>query len=297
MACDLHTHSTASDGTDAPEALADLAVAAGLGAIALTDHDTTAGLDACAAACEARRVAFVPGIEISSDPGPPPGCDPASGVRRGTLHILGLFVRAADPRLAAVQQRMKAARDSRNPAIVERLNGLDVNLTYAEVQALAREQGTGIIGRPHIAQALLRKGYVKSIQDAFARYLRQGAPAYVRRDRLPAVEAIAAIHHAAGLAVLAHPVQLGCADDDELEHVVKRLKDLGLDGIETRHGDHRPADVQRFEALAVRFALLTSGGSDFHGRRKAVELGSQRVPFNVYERLRAAAATMSARPR
>ncbi|MAE65712.1 MAG: hypothetical protein CMJ18_15695 [Phycisphaeraceae bacterium] len=285
MYCDLHTHSTASDGTTAPSDLAALAATCSLGAIALTDHDTTDGLDLCAEACRTAHVRFVPGIEISADPGPPPGADPDSPVRRGTLHILGLFVRGDDPHLGAVQQRMRAARDCRNPAIIDKLVELGVTIEYEEVLELARIEGTAILGRPHIAQVLVRKGYVKSVQDAFHRYLGQGAAAYVRRDRLPAAEAIEAVHHAGGLAVLAHPVQLGCRDEQQLTHAVRRLTDLGLDGVETRHSDHTRADTLRFEDLASRFDLLTSGGSDFHGSRKPVELGSQKVPFEVYERL------------
>ncbi len=281
-------HSTASDGTTPPQDLATLAKAAGVAAIALTDHDTTEGLPACAEACARQKIAFVPGIEVSADPGPPPGEPADSPIRRGTLHILGLFVRHDDPLLLAVRERMREARDSRNPAIVGKLNELGVSIRYEEVTTLAATQGTQIIGRPHIAQVLVEKGYVKSVQDAFARYLRQGAPAYVRRDRLPADEAIDAIHHAGGLAIMAHPVQLGAADPDDLEHRVIRLKELGLDGIETRHSDHTANLVARFEALAAKLNLLTTGGSDFHGSRKPVELGSQRVPMAVYERLQVA---------
>ena len=288
MFCDLHLHSTASDGTVGPADLPRLAVAAGLGAIALTDHDTTEGLPVCAAACRKARIDFAPGIEISADPGPPPDADPDSPVRRGTLHILGLFVRHDATKLHEVRDRMRAARDSRNPAIIARLNDLRIRIDYEEVVELARGQGTQIIGRPHIAQVLIGKGYAKSVQDAFTRYLRQGGPAYVRRDCLAAAEAIDAIHDAGGLAVLAHPVQLQITDPGRLEHFVRHLKDLGLDGIETRHSGHGPSDVERFEILADRYRLLTSGGSDFHGTRKPVELGSQRVPMEIYHRLRGA---------
>ena len=206
--------------------------------------------------------------------------------RRGTLHILGLFVRHDDPRLADVHDRMRAARDSRNPAIVERLNELGVPIHYAEVQQIADEQGTRIIGRPHIAAVLMRKGVVKTVRDAFRTYIGQGAPAYVRRDRLPADQAIDAIHHAGGLAVLAHPIQLGLREPGGLEQFLARLKALGLDGIETHHSDHDAAQVRRYTDLARQFDLMPSGGSDFHGARKAVQLGSQNVPLDFYERLR-----------
>lgn len=295
MFCDLHMHSTASDGTTLPEELPIIAKAAGVAAIALTDHDTTDGLPSCAEACARVGVQFVPGIEVSTDPGPPPGEPADLPVRRGTQHILGLFVRHDDPKLLQVRNRMQQARDSRNPAIVAKLNELGVNITYEEVERLAAVQGTQIIGRPHIAQVLIDKGYVKSVQDAFARYLRQGAPAYVRRDRLPPKDALDAIHHAGGLAILAHPVQLGLADPAALEHRILRLKELGLDGLETRHADHTAADAARFEALAAKHHLLTGGGSDFHGSRKPVDLGSQHVPMAVYERLHAAWQNRSSR--
>ena len=289
MFCDLHMHSTVSDGTKRPVELAGLAGKVGLGAIALTDHDTTEGLSSCAKACEIAGVAFVPGIEISVDPWVPSATEGSvPGQRQGTLHILGLFVRHDDPELQKVHDRMRAARDSRNPAIVARLNQLGVDISYDEVVGLARSQGTKILGRPHIAQVLQNKGYVKSVQDAFARYIGQGAAAYVRRDRLPASEAIDAIHHAGGLAVLAHPIQLGLRGPGELEHMVVRLKHLGLDGIETHHSDHQPALIQQYIAMAQKHQLLTSGGSDFHGSRKSISLGSQNVPIAVYHRLREA---------
>ncbi len=285
--CDLHMHSTASDGTVSPGDLAALARAAGLGAIALTDHDTTDGLPACAEACQRESIAFVPGIEVSADP----GLDGDDRSRKGTLHILGLFVRYDDPWLAKICHRMCTARNSRNPAIVEKLRGLGVDIEYEQVLELARRLDTQVIGRPHIAQVLVERGQARDMTDAFDRYLRQGAAAYVRRDRLAAVDAIGAIHHAGGLAILAHPVQLGIRDPQQFEMFVLRLVELGLDGLETLHSDHTPNDVQRFEAIAARNKMLSSGGSDFHGLRKDVCLNGQRVPIDVYHRLRDAYTT------
>jgi predicted metal-dependent phosphoesterase TrpH len=282
---DLHTHSTASDGTVPPSELPALAKELGLSAIALTDHDSTNGLQACAAACESVGIDFVPGIEISADPGPRIDTDGVER-RRGTLHILGLFVKHDDSELAKISERMREARNSRNPAMVEKLQELGVRITYDEVLELANSQGTQIIGRPHIAQVLVAKSYAKSVSDAFTKYLKFGAPAFIRRDYLQPAHAIDAIHHAGGLAILAHPVQLFMPNADELEHAVKRLTDVGLDGIETRHSDHTPALVAQYEKLAKQFKLLTSGGSDFHGERKTVKLGSQNVPREIYEQLR-----------
>jgi hypothetical protein len=283
MFCDLHLHSTASDGTDAPDALPALAKQAGLSSIALTDHDTTAGLAACAHAAHHAGIQFIAGIELSADPRIlfPRDDQPA---RLGTLHILGYFIRPDDEPLARIQQRLLQARTQRNPQMIQRLNDLGVSIDYDEVIAAA---GGTIVGRPHIAQVLLRKGYVKSIHEAFSRYIGEGAAAYVRKDRLPADEAIHAIHNAGGLAVLAHPVQLRFAPQT-LEHAVARLKSMGLDGIEVRHSDHHPADVEHFEKLARKLSLLTTGGSDYHGSRKQIALGACRVPITACEQLHSA---------
>lgn len=299
--CDLHMHSTVSDGTDHPESLGQLARRAGLDAIALTDHDTTAGLEACAQGCAEVGVAFVPGVEVSADPGPlMANPDPAQDqerhaadrnvVRRGTLHILGLFVRHDDVLLAEISNQMKDARDSRNPAIVAKLQQLGIEISYDEVTSLAQQQGTTIIGRPHIGQVLIDKGCVPDMADAFKQYIGQGGRAFVRRDRLAPADAIRAIHHAGGLAVLAHPVQLHYESEAQLELIVTRLKEIGLDGIEVRHSDHNPRHMMQFTSLAKKLDLLTSGGSDYHGRRKNVRLGQSGVPFSEFERLRDAAA-------
>lgn len=279
--CDLHLHSTASDGTDAPQDLPRLAKQAGLAAVALTDHDTTAGLAACASAAAKAGIDFVPGIELSADPA---SLSAASDGPRGTLHVLGYFIRHDDPALAKVQQRLRKARDQRNPEMVEKLDELGVRIRYEDVVALAEG---GVVGRPHIAQLMVQRGYVKSIHEAFTRYLGESGAAHVRKDRLSVQVALDAIHAAGGLACLAHPVQLRLPSRDHLEHVLRRLKDMGLDGLETRHSDHTPADVDRFEKLADRFELLTCGGSDYHGSRKSVAMGSQRVPAAVYEALAA----------
>lgn len=290
--CDLHLHSTASDGTDAPEALPRLCQAAGLSAFALTDHDTTAGIAPCAAAAKKLKITFVPGIELSANP----DLD-ATGQPVGSLHLLGHFIDPDHPHLAEISQRLRRARAERNPLIIEKLNKLGVRITYDEVLDLAAsgsqpsglEPSEAIVGRPHIGQVLVNKGYVKSIHEAFARYIGSQGAAYARRDLLSAAEAIEAIHAAGGRATLAHPVQLDITDAADLEHTVARLVDLGLDGIETRHSDHTAGDVKRFDRLAARFKLLTTGGSDYHGSRKTIALNSQRVPLSVCDNLRIAA--------
>ncbi len=299
MYCDLHVHSTASDGTDRPEALPSLAKQAGLDAFALTDHDTTSGLAACRAAAEQLRIAFVPGIELSADPSfiaynddPDDEQDLAHG-QAIRLHILGYFIDDQASHLKTLQDRLVKARADRNPRMILRLNELGVKIDYREVLEVAgsvgdNEASNTIIGRPHIAQVLVNKGYVKSIHEAFIRYIGSGGVAYVSKDRLDVEEAITAIRDAGGLACLAHPVQLGITEPAELEHLIARLVDLGLDGIETIHSDHKPRDIQLFEKLAGRFNLLKTGGSDYHGSRKSIRIGTPHIPYNFYQSLYAA---------
>ncbi|MEM1355899.1 MAG: PHP domain-containing protein [Planctomycetota bacterium] len=303
---DLHTHSTASDGTDAPGDLARLARDRGLSCFALTDHDTTAGLEEAAAAAKKLKVTFVPGIELSASPDLDAAGSgnvvrvadedlqgPADLNRRGNLHLLGYHIRQDAPGLTRIARQQQRAREERNPAIIEKLQSLGVSIDYDEVlEAAGGENGTDLqgvsVGRPHIAQVLMTKGYVKSIHEAFLKYLGVGGAAYTRRDRLSAMAAIEAIHAAGGVAVLAHPVQMAL-DHAGVEHAVARLTTLGLDGLETRHSDHEPADVHRLTALADRYDLIPTGGSDYHGSRKAIQLGDVVCPDQTLERLARAA--------
>jgi len=276
MAIDLHMHSTASDGTDPPETLGTLAAKAGLSAIALTDHDTTAGLEAAQRSCEIAGLRFVPGIELSTERGRP----------RGTLHLLGYHIDPTAARLRDVIEQLNQARSQRNPQIIEALHVIGVDITLDEVHA---EAGDATIGRPHIAQVLVRKGYAKSIQDAFARYIGIGGAAYRRKEGISPASAIDAIHAAGGVAVLAHPVQLRYDDERDLEQTVRSLVQLGLDGIEVQHSDHRPEHVSLYERLAEHFGLITTGGSDYHGRRKGVVMGRPNVDDTVLDSLERAA--------
>ena len=277
MSIDLHTHSTASDGTDAPRALGALASSAGLSVLALTDHDTTAGLASAAKSCDRAGVEFVPGIELSAQ----------RGKERGTLHILGYFVDRSSAALKTVCAELAEARADRAPRIVASLNELGVDITLDEVLAQA---GGAVIGRPHIAAVLVRKGYVKTVADGFARYIGQGKPAYHRKDQLEAARAIEAVHDAGGMAVLAHPIQLNYADDAELVQLVRDLVAAGLDGLETHHPDHHRGLVEQYTHLASRFDLVTTGGSDYHGDRKEHGLGCSEVSAEMFAGLREAHA-------
>lgn len=273
---DLHCHSTASDGRLLPNEVVRLAFDIGLSGLALTDHDTVAGVELAAREAERLGIDFIPGIEISAEAPTP-----------GTLHLLGYGIDPRSAVLAELTRQLLNDRDTRNPRIIARLNELGVAVSMDEWIA---EAGGGVVGRPHLAAILVRKGYASSIKDAFNRFIGSGAAAYVPRRRLPPSEAIRMIADSGGVAVLAHPPQLRITNDAELERVVKDLVDLGLSGIEVLHSDHDAAWIARCERLATKFGLLRTGGSDFHGGNKPnISLGlaaGKRVPREYFDRLR-----------
>ncbi len=272
---DLHCHSTASDGTLAPADVIRLAKSNSLTAIALTDHDTIGGVAEAAAEAKVQGIGFLPGIEISAEYTPP-----------GTMHILGYGIDPKSQTLHALTETLIAGRDNRNPKIVEKLQRLGVAITLEEVEHEARGQ---VVGRPHIAAILLRKGYVSSIKDAFNKYLAQGAPAYFDKERLTPRRALEMIRESGGLPVLAHPYQLHTGNDAELDRVIKDLVDLGLAGIEVFHSDHDEAWINKCTDASDRYHLLKTGGSDFHGTNKAnINLGlarGRKVPRELFDRL------------
>jgi len=265
---DLHTHSTASDGDLPPAEVIRLAEREGLAAIALTDHDTTAGLAEASRAAEAFvDLHFVPGIEISARP------------PSGTLHILGLGIDEASPAIQGVAAFLRNARTERTPRILDRLHSLGAAVEMPEV---LREAGGEVVSRVHIARALVAKGHVGDLREAFGRYLAKGAPAYVERDRPAPGEAIAAVVEAGGVAALAHPVQLECETPERLEQIVRDLKAAGLGAIEAYHSDQTPEYTRVCIDLAREVGLGVTGGSDFHGRAKAaVRMGRPRVALTA----------------
>lgn len=271
---DLHAHSNASDGSDAPAALMALAAAAGLTAVALTDHDTLEGLAEAGAAAAGLGLRLVPGCELSCL------------VESGTMHLLVYFL-ADSPgplqdRLAALQ----AGRASRNALIATTLTAHGLPVSEEEILA---EAGAGSVGRPHIAAVLLRKGYVASIQEAFDVWLAYGRPAYVGRDRLTPADAISLAHRSGAVAVLAHPTSLGL-EAEALEAFLHELAGLGLDGLECEYGRYQPEERAVFRALAERFGLCPTGGSDYHGTYKpdlalGTGTGDLAVPDDLLDRL------------
>ena len=273
---DLHTHSTASDGTLEPEALVELAAQKKLTAIALTDHDTVAGVARAQAAGGTLGVEVVPGVELSV------------GSERGALHLLGYFVRPEDAGLRAKLGQWCAVRQERARLMVEKLAGLGIEISYAKVEVAA---GSGSVGRPHVAREMMRVKAVRSVEEAFERYLRRGKPAYVPREMPEAEEAIGLIRSAGGVAVLAHPATLWLKGA-ELEARVKELRAQGLEGIEVHWSGHSPRQRQELLVLAKKLSVVATGGSDFHGENKpGIQLGSGRrgnvrVPEAVLQALR-----------
>ena len=264
---DLHVHSTCSDGRMTPSEVIDAAAAAELGAVALTDHDTVAGLAAAAAAASSTSVTFVPGLELSTYDD------------TGSTHLLGYGIDERNARLARFLEGALQDRVRRAEKMVDKLNRLGVEVALDDV--LARTAENGLVARPHVAQALLDGGWVKSYGEAFSRFIAAGAPAYVPTRRVPPEEGIRMIQHAGGVAVLAHG---GRTHDDA---AIVRLRDAGLDGLETLHPDHGPLEVRRMRRLAAELGLLESGGSDWHGPRdtRRGRLGEKPVPLEWCERL------------
>jgi len=274
---DLHTHSTFSDGSMTPTELVAAARAAGLAAIALTDHDTCDGLSEFLAAGKGSEVETLAGVEVSLEFG------------GRTVHMLGYGINTAHGRLRETLSRLVEGRNKRNTRIVQKLQLLGISIELNEVQAIAGEQ---IVGRPHFAQVLIQKGVVGSFDEAFDRYLARGRPAYFERFRLSPEEAIHLIAEAGGMAVLAHPYYMGMASD-LIASTLTRLKAAGLVGIEAYYPEHTEGQTRLYVEMAQRFDLLVTGGSDFHGTIKPnIALGwgrgSLRVPYVLFERLRKA---------
>jgi predicted metal-dependent phosphoesterase TrpH len=265
---DLHVHSTASDGRLSPAEVIEEAAEKGLVYIALADHDSVNGIAAAQAA--AKRfpgLSVIPAIEISTD------------IPEGEVHILGYFIDYTDAELLTKLDDFKNSRLRRAKQMVAKLEALGVPVEWRRVLELA---GTSIIGRPHIAQAMMEKGHVSSFKEAFDQYLGHGKPAYVERDKMLPAEAVALIVKARGLPVLAHP--LTSADPEGL---ILELKPAGLVGLEVYYDGYTAADVKRLVGLARRHDLIATGGSDFHGIEPESEtaIGGAEVPLEVAERL------------
>jgi len=264
MEVDLHTHSTASDGTLSPSELIHEAKRIGLKAIALTDHDTTQGLEEAYLASQKYDLEFIPGCELSVQ-------------FKGMTHILGLWLQRDAPVLNDAFVFLQKKRKQRNVLIIEKLNRLGIDITYAEVQKKAK----GTIGRPHIAQVLTEKKVTRSVQEAFEVFLNNKGKAYVPKEKFSPEQAIKLLKQEQATVILAHPFSLNLSPLD-LEKELIYLKELGLDGIEAFYSEHSPELTQTYLHLAQKLDLQVSGGSDFHGQNKPhIKLGVGKNNLNL----------------
>lgn len=265
---DLHIHSTASDGRFSPEEIVRKAAGLGLTIIALADHDTVDGITPALATAKAfPRIRIIPSVEISTD------------TPNGEIHVLGCFIDYTDEELKTTLERFRNSRQKRAQGMVAKLGKLGVHIEWTRVQEIA---GSGSIGRPHIAQAMLEKGYINSFKDAFVKYIGQGGPAYVEREKMTPVEAVELVVRAEGLPILAHPFTV---TDPEI--MVIKLKAAGLVGIEAYYNNYTTEEINSLVNLANRHNLIASGGSDYHGIDDSNEtmIGGVDVPAESAEQL------------
>lgn len=273
---DLHVHSTCSDGTFTPAGLFSYAVQKGLAAIALTDHDTVEGLEEASTAAVGTGLELVPGIEFSTE------------YKERDIHILGLDIQPKQTDFAKHLKAFQESRDARNEEMTLRLQNLEhIPIT---MEALRSAYGDAVLTRAHFGRWLFEHGYVRSIREAFSRYIGDDCPCFVPRKRTDPRQAIALIRNAGGIPILAHPL-LYHLTDTELEELVRYLKEAGLQGIEAIYSSNTGLDESSMRRLARKMNLKISGGSDFHGKNKPLlDLGSGKgnlkIPYEVLEQLR-----------
>jgi predicted metal-dependent phosphoesterase TrpH len=251
---DLHVHTNASDGRYSPSEVVAKAVAAEISVLSITDHDTIAGLEAAIEAARAfSTLKLIPGVEINTD------------VPSGEAHVLGYFIDYAHPELLSLLSEMRVSRHERAQKMITKLGALGMPLSWDRVLDIARTES---IGRPHIAQAMLEKGYIATLREAFDKYLGFDKPAYVPRSKVSPVQATEMILRASGIPVLAHPFTVS-----EPEKLISDLREHGLAGIEVYYGSYSRSEVTHLRSFAQKYALLVTGGSDFHGLDETTEVG------------------------
>jgi len=260
---DFHTHTTASDGTLTPKEIITEAAKKNIEYFAISDHDTIDGVKSLTKTPES--INFITGVEISAQ-------------FPHTLHILGYGFDIKNEKLNATLEELQEYRKNRNRIILEKMEKAGFNITIDE---LTKEAGSDLIGRPHFANIMVRKGYVKTFREAFDSYLKKGAPLYMDKKRLDPEKAIKIIKEAGGVAVLAHPYQTKL-DDKALENLIKKLCSYGLRGIEVFYSKHTPEMIKRYSELADNYSLMKKSGSDFHGLNKPeTPLGMETVKEDI----------------
>jgi predicted metal-dependent phosphoesterase TrpH len=265
---DLHIHSNASDGKYNPDVVVQMAAQLGLKYMALTDHDSVEGIPAAVKAAQAfPALTFIPGVEISTE------------IADGEAHVLGYFIDYNAPEFRTSLKRFQDNRVGRAQGMVEKLAKLGIRINWARVKELA---GDASVGRPHIARAMLEKGYIRSFEEAFTKYIGHDGPAYVERDKLTPEEAVELILRAKGLPVLAHPFTV-----KNPEALVKKLKPAGLIGLEAYYKDASMEEMEKMLKLAEEQVLIATGGTDYHGmgENDEVPMGGVNVPLKAAQDL------------
>jgi len=263
---DLHTHTHYSDSTVSPEELIRLAHSVGLHAIAVTDHDTLQGIPEAIEEGLRWGIEVIAGVELSTEDN---GKD---------IHILGYLLDIRNSELRERLALFRQVREERAYKIVEKLKDMGVHLDPERIKEIA---GHGSIGRPHIAKALIEKGYVTDVKEAFERYLGYDSPAYVPKYKMKPIEAIQLILKAGGIPVIAHPAYY--QDPDYILYLQRH----GLMGVEVWHSDHSPEDVEFYRTLAEKHGLLMTGGTDYHGaKKKHIQLGDIKLPYDLVRALK-----------
>lgn len=280
LGIDLHIHSTASDGSFTPAEILEHAQQLNLAAIAITDHDSIDGSRKALQSGIPPSLNFLTGVEISA-------AHPPFFHGSGSFHILGYSINLDNRELNQALSKLQDARKNRNPAILKLLNKLGFQISLEDVNQEVEE---GQLGRPHIAYAMVKKGLVASIDEAFDKYLGTNGPAYVDKYRIECEQAINIIRAAGGFPVLAHPALLNIENDQQLDSLVKNLMKIGLAGIEVYYPEHSPQQIGQYTELAGKYGLLMTGGTDFHGTiMPEIKMGSGTgdlfVPYNLYEDL------------
>ncbi len=270
---DMHCHTTASDGIKSPSELIDFAIENNVGVVAVTDHDTVSGLEEAVNYASGKDFVLIPGIEFSID------------YQGGSFHLVGLYIDHMYTPLIEKTLHLQSVRDKRIYRIIEDLEKHGIEIPVEEVLL---ESAGGAIGRPHVARVLVKHGYANNMNEVFKKYLVNGKPGYVKKERIKLEEAVSLIKGAGGISIIAHPISLNSKSKAEFESTLKGFVDAGVEGIEVYSSMHKNSEITDFLELAVKYNLIVSGGSDYHGDKDekiGYYLPSKPIPYEIYENI------------